>query len=153
MDEVGLIEYLKAMWEEIPKNVSILESRSQRRFRLLFEFRELQINLELQIGPRGGITEIVHALDPSKTVLLDQLIVNSAFTEGDGCFIDRPGLRKSLSNGYDPVRAGLAALDAVRKRIQNNPDFCYTNLMMARDEPGRSLATVSGGLPTLGKRR
>ena len=154
MDEFDVIEALKRVWDDNPKGkVHDVWTAQGASPRLLFELRGLQVFVMLMLGPRNGVSEFVHVLDPSQPVLLDQLVIFGEFSEGNGALVARQHLRWEIRSGKNPEQACRQSLQDVLDNVRDYPEIVYAKLMTLRDEPGGSIHTISGGLPTLGKRR
>lgn len=155
MEEVALLGAVKDLWRNSPKDqVHIVEFESGKKaVRLATAINHLQVVLQVVIGERKGLAEWLMAIDPTQRIELDQLRVMAVRTQGDGYFLPMTDMRSKVRAGRDPVQVVGLALEGLLNRIRADPDRYAVFVERARDESSASIPTVSGGLPSLGKRR
>jgi hypothetical protein len=145
---------VKEIWVKTPKGVvsEDLLDTSEKAIRIAGDAGPYRVVLQVIIGKRGRLTEYVMAFDPSQRIEIDQFYAFSKNARG-GYILPLDDMRKQIRAGSPAPEVCKKTLEKAYKALRKHPRRTKWMLKNAHDATSRSIHTVSGGLPTLGKRR
>lgn len=153
MDEAEFVEMFEQFWGSWPKD-SIMVGGDMECFALGVEVGGYWLLAAVRIGSRKGITEVVCAIDPRQLIVADRLVIAELDSQFGGILFPLRKMRKMVRvEGLEPTDVCLAAIEELQKKIRHSPEKVLFNLRERSESgPHNSLAAVSGGLPSLGKK-
>jgi hypothetical protein len=152
MSKLRIISQLYRTWQETAKDeVLQIELPEGQGFRLLTQVEELKVFSTLLVNKKGKVQEYLLVLD-SVQEASEQLVVNFTTMSG-GIIVDLIDIRIVIEYGEEPMTACRKAMEKLLASSKNDPHGLFLEIMEARNGGHGSVRTISGGLPTLGKRR
>jgi hypothetical protein len=146
-----LISQLHQLWQETAKDeVQPIRLPEGQGFRLLTQVAELKVFSMLLVNKRGKVYEYLSVLDPAQDG--NPLIVNFK-TKSGGMIVSLFDIECDINAGMEPMAACRLTLEQLLDSCKSNPGGMLMEILEARNGGHGSIRTVSGGLPTLGKRR
>jgi|GEM_PF-5911575 hypothetical protein len=150
--DIKIVENLERSWPSRRKNVMVEDTvAGETRISFAWEHAPLKIVVWAIVGARGRMTEQVLAIDSSVTrSVLDKLLVWQRVT-GDGFLLPLYEMRQQKrKEGTSPLELCRSNMRDLLERVAREPDRLVGILRNRALESGESVATVSGGLPSLG---
>lgn len=151
MHEADFVELFERFWEAWPKG-QIIQGKDY--VSLASEVAGIWLFVQAEVGPRKGIYERTCAIDSSKSIVAERLLV----AEGDESLVYvllplremRCAVRREK---HDPLQVCLEAIVHLQQEIERSPQKILRQLQRHAESGIRSsLSAVSGGLPGLGVR-
>ena len=147
-----LINELRQTWQVTAKDeVLPVNLQEGQGFRILAQVKDLLVFSVLVIDKKGKLHEHLQVLD---TALPDsQQLIVSFTTKRGGMIYRLTDIELDIDSGMEPETACREAMEEVLESSKSNPNGLFDEIMSARNGGYGNIRTVSGGLPTLGKRR
>lgn len=125
----------------------------ERVFTLAFPVEELRVILRLFLGPRGGVRADIYVNNPA-LAMADQIILAEWLHEHlVDSFIAMRSLKHLLrQNPGDAAGYCSAELMNAMALAQAGAVWFKRHVRERADQPGHSVGTLSGGLPSHGRR-
>ena len=155
MDEdLVVVEHLEKSWSQFLKKRLWEETLSNGEARVLFacQVEAVRVLLIVVIGKQKGLREEVYALDTSRHIVLDKLLLAELTTMGDGYLLPLCEMRYKVRREKQNPRT--LCREYMEQKLQDllaRPDW-YASRIRKMQRKCISVATVSGGAPGLGKR-
>lgn len=154
MTDLELYDWFTQEWEKQPHGEIIeVPTKNGRLFEALVSCGEHQVLIAFQINHRAKISEKLIVIDPHPKIVVDRILLMEAVV-GQGYLLDLAGINRAHKSFDGRLAAGLAELRKIVDGLGTDDLYLKHNIRswdrtMAGGIPG----TVSGGLPSLGKRR
>ncbi|HUC02039.1 MAG TPA: hypothetical protein VMA75_04000 [Candidatus Paceibacterota bacterium] len=142
MEELEVLEEFEKKWDTCPKNqvMEFLVPGMRQCFGFAYE-TSLRVWAGLAIGERSGIYEFLTVVDPTKKILIDQLVMNE-ITNAEGFLFDLASVRREVHSGGDPLAVCRRHITRVLARANADPaDF--TRQVQRAAMPSRPRRSVS----------
>ncbi len=155
MEEIRIVEQFEANWALLPKEKISEECLRSGETALWFcaEFGQRRFVLTLVVGKKGGVAEEIFIIDPTQKIVADRLQVADRCIHNSH-FVDLQGLRELIRKDKSTAKIICRKhLEDVLGGMQKDVDWITTRLRSEERHTSESIPSVSGGLPSLGKRR
>ncbi len=157
MDEnIAVVELLEGVWSKFPKNQlwEVILPTGETMVKFACQVKEVKVLLIVIIGKRKGLREKIYALDTSRHIVLDRLLLAELTIMGDGYLLPLIEMRHKVRHEkQSPYTLCREYMERVLQGMLANPDW-YASCIRKMERKGVSICAVSGGGACgLGKRQ
>lgn len=162
MDDIERVEQFEKSWAKFRKDevvfFNVKVGRKQQRTFVGFavQLATIQIVLGVSIGKQKGLIEEARAIDFTQKIAVDRLLLWKRGAES-ALFVPIREMRQSVRQGSDPKEVCISELNLLLAAWKQ--DTSEAERLIRLEAMGRNPTrvgpphTVSGGLPSLGKRK